>query len=135
MFVSVDLPMPGEPPSRTSEPGTIPPPSTRSNSPIPVRSRGTGEVSTSASGRGRAGAAPREPPRGRRGRPPPARSSTIVFHASQPGHWPCQRGVGCPHAEQTWMVVGRAMSAADATDGPRRHDPAWQTRRRSTTEA
>ena len=37
MFVSVDLPMPGEPPSSTSEPGTRPPPRTRSNSPIPVR--------------------------------------------------------------------------------------------------
>src|SRR3712207_7218452 len=41
-----DLPIPGEPPSRTSEPGTMPPPSTRSNSPIPVHDRGTGVVST-----------------------------------------------------------------------------------------
>ena len=39
--VSVDLPMPGEPPSSTSEPGTRPPPSTRSSSPIPVCRRGT----------------------------------------------------------------------------------------------
>ena len=47
--VSVDLPMPGEPPSSTSEPGTRPPPSTRSSSPIPVFSRGIRGASTSAS--------------------------------------------------------------------------------------
>ena len=34
--VSVDLPIPGEPPISTSEPGTRPPPSTRSSSPMPV---------------------------------------------------------------------------------------------------
>ena len=39
MFVSVDLPIPGEPPSSTSDPGTSPPPSTRSSSPMPVDSR------------------------------------------------------------------------------------------------
>ena len=32
-------PIPGAPPIRTSEPGTIPPPSTLSSSPIPVLSR------------------------------------------------------------------------------------------------
>ena len=32
----VDLPMPGSPPNKTRLPGTIPPPSTRSNSRIPV---------------------------------------------------------------------------------------------------
>ena len=32
---SVDLPMPGSPPSSTSEPGTRPPPSTRSTSRMP----------------------------------------------------------------------------------------------------
>ena len=32
---SVDLPIPGSPPSRTSEPGTSPPPSTRSSSSMP----------------------------------------------------------------------------------------------------
>ena len=48
---SVDLPMPGSPPSSTSDPGTIPPPSTRSNSPRPVLSRSTATASTSAYGR------------------------------------------------------------------------------------
>ena len=33
----VDLPMPGSPLSKTTEPGTMPPPSTRLSSPIPVR--------------------------------------------------------------------------------------------------
>ena len=48
MFVSVDLPIPGEPPSSTSEPGTRPPPRTRSSSPMPVSRRGTRSVLTSA---------------------------------------------------------------------------------------
>ena len=36
---SVDLPMPGSPPTSISDPSTTPPPSTRSNSPIPVVAR------------------------------------------------------------------------------------------------
>ena len=36
---SVDLPMPGSPPTRTTDPATSPPPSTRSNSPIPTGRR------------------------------------------------------------------------------------------------
>ena len=51
--VSVDLPIPGEPPSSTSEPGTRPPPSTRSSSAMPVakprRPRGA-ETSRRATG-------------------------------------------------------------------------------------
>src|SRR5262249_43790611 len=35
---SVDLPMPGSPPTSTAEPGTRPPPSTRSSSAMPVTS-------------------------------------------------------------------------------------------------
>ena len=35
---NVDLPMPGSPAMSTTEPGTMPPPSTRSNSPKPVGS-------------------------------------------------------------------------------------------------
>ena len=45
---SVDLPMPGSPPSSTSEPGTTPPPSTRSNSSMPVGSRALCSVEISA---------------------------------------------------------------------------------------
>ena len=36
---SVDLPMPGSPPSRTTEPATSPPPRTRSSSPMPTGRR------------------------------------------------------------------------------------------------
>lgn len=36
---SVDLPMPGSPPTSISEPSTTPPPSTRSSSPMPVVAR------------------------------------------------------------------------------------------------
>src|SRR3954470_2908388 len=113
--VSVDLPMPGEPPSRTSEPGTSPPPSTRSNSPTPVDSRGVGARATSRSGTGRtaavAGARPR--PAAPRARPAgaTARSSTSVFHSPQPGHRPCQRGSAWPQLEQRKTVAGRAMGS------------------------
>ena len=44
---SVDLPMPGSPPSSTSDPGTTPPPSTRSNSPMPVERRVLSRISIS----------------------------------------------------------------------------------------
>ena len=59
---SVDLPMPGSPPIRVAEPGTKPPPATRSSSPMPVTTRGSGfdAPDRSSSGKGRpARAAPR----------------------------------------------------------------------------
>ncbi len=48
---SVLLPMPGSPPTSSSEPGTSPPPSTRSSSRMPVRVRSADSTSTCASGR------------------------------------------------------------------------------------
>src|SRR5437763_7990200 len=98
--------MPGDPPRRTSEPGTSPPPRTRSSSPIPVSSRSTAGARTSASGTGATGAAPataRPRPAAARG----ARSSTSVFQAPQPGHCPNHFGEEWPQAEQTWMEAGR----------------------------
>ena len=76
------LPMPGSPPSRVTDPGTSPMPSTRSSSPSPVacgppRSPGTSEIGTatadgassdSATGSG------------------PSTSSVRVFHAWQVVH-------------------------------------------------
>ncbi len=41
---SVDLPMPGSPPTRSAEPGTNPPPQTRSSSAIPVIRRASGAL-------------------------------------------------------------------------------------------
>ena len=105
MFVSVDLPIPGEPPSRTSEPGTRPPPSTRSSSPMPVLRRGARSALTS-----RSGTRPRHAARragAQRGRPPlGARSSTSVFQSPHDGHCPCHLGVCAPHAEQENTEVG-----------------------------
>src|SRR6266540_2817806 len=51
---SVDLPTPGAPPMRTSEPGTMPPPRTRANSAAATGSRATSAASMSASRTGRA---------------------------------------------------------------------------------
>ena len=108
MFVSVDLPMPGEPPRRTSEPGTRPPPSTRSNSPMPVSRRGRRSAATSRSRMGRAGAGPLA-----LGRPAPrraagARSSASEFHSPHAGQRPCHFGLVAPQAEQVKIVAGRA---------------------------
>ena len=91
--VSVDLPIPGEPPSSTSDPGTSPPPSTRSNSPMPVGSRGRRSARTSASLTGRAAVpALRFAAAAATGRD----SSTSVFHAPQPGHCPMPARLGVP---------------------------------------
>ena len=67
--VIVDLPMPGAPPISTSEPGTMPPPSTRSSSPMPVSNRASAGASTSRErhrlrGLGRAAAARAAPATG-----------------------------------------------------------------------
>jgi hypothetical protein len=116
MFVSVDLPIPGEPPSSTSEPGTSPPPSTRSSSPMPVVRRSTGAEPTSARRTGAAAPGARAEaaaaPRRATPRPPlPAlaagaiRSSTSVFQAPQVGHFPCHLASCAPQSEQTWTVV------------------------------
>jgi hypothetical protein len=103
MFVSVDLPMPGEPPSRTSEPGTSPPPRTMSSSPIPVPSRGARSALTS---RRRTGRSTGPVARAVRAPGPGARSSTSVFQSPHEGHWPCHLGVCAPHAEQANTEVG-----------------------------
>ena len=57
--VSVDLPMPGEPPISTSEPGTSPPPSTRSSSLDPGRAGGRGARPRRCDAAGRAWPPPR----------------------------------------------------------------------------
>ncbi len=50
--MSVDLPMPGSPPTSTMEPGTMPPPSTRANSPMGRGTRSSASPLTSEMGRG-----------------------------------------------------------------------------------
>ncbi len=81
---SVDLPIPGSPPISVIDPGTMPPPSTKSNSSMPVRQRWSGVVATSrrrAGGRPDAWAAPpfrRSAVRAVRGA---TGSSATAFHA------------------------------------------------------
>ncbi len=85
---SVDLPIPGSPPSRTTPPGTSPPPSTRSNSSMPGRrSAGCCVASTLARAAHRAGRAGDAP--GSASPAAPRSVSTSVFQAPQCGHWPC----------------------------------------------
>ena len=95
---TVDLPIPGSPPTRVAEPGTSPPPVTRSNSAMPLVLRG-GWVS-----------APLRPTNSMRrpffaprpfGALSGACSSTSEFQAWQAGHWPAHFGCEAPHSWQT----------------------------------
>jgi hypothetical protein len=113
MPVSVDLPMPGEPPSRVTEPGTNPPPSTRSSSPRPVCRRATETARTSASATGRPAAGPPPARAEPLERPRPGAtaraSSTSVFHSPHPGHCPIQCGASWAQDEQQKIDDERAM--------------------------
>ena len=79
--------MPGSPPISTPEPGTKPPPATRSSSPMPVMMRGGAGLSprrpTSRVARPLGRLAPLAPESGAA-----ACSSTMVFHAPQPSQRP-----------------------------------------------
>src|ERR671917_380014 len=105
---SVLLPTPGSPPTSTIEPGTIPPPSTRSSSPtlVPIRPPSTA-VSTWSSLNVRP-AAPAFFLVARSAKPTTffsARaSSTNVLHSPQSGQRPSHFGAWCPQFEQTYNV-------------------------------
>ena len=90
------FPMPGSPPSSTHDPCTIPPPSTRSNSPMPVTIRSSASAGTSPSAIGARGARARPRPFGAA----TIRSSTSVFHPSHDGHRPTHFGDWKPHCWQ-----------------------------------
>src|SRR5262249_27306183 len=101
--------MPGSPPSSTSEPGTTPPPSTRSNSPMPDERRTAFAVSTSAYSFAavdvlncvyRLFAAVPGATSGA------ARSSTNEFHAPHSTHFPIHFGDWAPHSWQTKTTLG-----------------------------
>ena len=107
MEASVLLPIPGAPPSSTSDPGTSPPPKTRSSSPIPVSSRALRSALTARSGVGfAAGRAAREDPPPRTGF---ATLASSVFQPPQPGHWPVHASAVLPHSEQAYPGEERAM--------------------------
>src|SRR6267143_852144 len=92
---SVDLPMPGSPPTRTTEPGTMPPPSTKSNSANPVRQRSLPTVGRLESWTGTAVVSfqPSNFPTFR-----PTTSSTSEFHAPHASHFPPHLGWSAPHS-------------------------------------
>src|SRR5882757_4715390 len=102
---SVDLPMPGSPPTRSTEPRTKPPPVTRSSSAIPEERRGASwllPVNDSS-----ANLRPLRLERIETGIvvAPVVSSSTNVFHSSQDSHLPCQRLYAAP---QFWQTKERA---------------------------
>src|SRR6185295_3906881 len=92
---------------RTIEPGTMPPPSTRSNSPMPEGMRGVSEASTRSYGLGFApvsvkaeGARPLAAAVGTS-----CRSSTKLFHSPQSGQRPSHLLLSKPHAWQPKTVL------------------------------
>src|SRR6266571_2293109 len=98
---SVDFPIPGSPPTSTTDPGTIPPPNTKSNSANPVFHRSTTPPCTSARrtggtpvGRYVLAVLPAFPPYR------PAASSTRLFHAPQASQRPDHFGCSAPHSVQ-----------------------------------
>jgi hypothetical protein len=100
--MSVLLPIPGSPPMSTIEPGTMPPPSTRSNSPMPDGTRAASLTSTAS--HGTAPAPGSSASVAWRALPPEAtswRSSTKLFHSPQSGQRPSHFELSNPQAWQT----------------------------------
>ena len=97
------FPMPGSPPNKVTEPGTRPPPSTRSNSPRPVE---TGSLScelTSAIGVAVPGGTNASPAaKVTSDSSGPSTSSTSEFHAPQARHFPDHLGNDAAHSVQRW---------------------------------
>src|SRR5580693_1414587 len=100
--------MPGSPPTRTAEPGTRPPPSTRSSSAMPVLARGGGAASPAKPTKATAFPARLLGP----GRLGPAcgvaASSTMVFHSPQASQRPAHFGARAPQPWQTKRDVALA---------------------------
>ena len=109
----VDLPTPGSPLSNTTPPSTMPPPSTRSSSEMPVRMRLFSSVVLISASRlavrevtpsCRAAAAVLPPERPALGASATT-SSFMVFQLPQLGQRPIQRGLVSPQLEQTYTVL------------------------------
>src|SRR5437660_4518783 len=95
----VDFPMPGSPPTSTTDPGTMPPPSTKSNSRRPVCQRvnvppPTADRRTGGLPDGAACLLSERPPAR------PTASSTSVFHAPQESQRPAHFGCSAPQSVQ-----------------------------------
>ncbi len=109
----VDLPMPGSPPTRIAEAGTMPPPRTRSSSPMPESARGSGGSSVASAPRAirLPRAAPSERPAGPSARPA---SSTMEFQAPQASQRPAHFEWVAPQALQTNVAFRLAIGAKGA---------------------
>src|SRR5207247_10088085 len=97
----VDCPSPGSPPTSPTDPGTMPPPNTKSNSSSPVFHRSMTPPCTSARriggtavGRYVLAVLPALPPYR------PTAFSTRLFHAPQASHRPAHFGCSGPHSVQ-----------------------------------
>src|SRR5713226_6200799 len=98
--ISVDLPIPGSPPIRVTEPGTRPPPNTRSSSAEPVVTRDCSTMASAASDDEASVRGTLMDTGGFRvvvG----CSSATRVFHSPQPVHCPCHFGEETP---QFWQI-------------------------------
>src|SRR5262245_48186591 len=105
--IRVDFPIPGSPPTSTTEPGTIPPPRTLSNSGMPVEILVSERDSTSEI------CVPDTVAELLDLRPGPLSAtscSTKEFHVAHPGHWPVHRGEEWPHDWQTYFDCVRFMA-------------------------
>src|SRR5690348_2244131 len=103
---TVDLPMPGSPPTSSAEPGTRPPPQTRSNSAMPLSRRATACATPSRPTKASLRPLPWPSPLGALSR---AASSTSVFQPPQSSQRPAHFGCAVPHCWQTKRAWARAM--------------------------
>jgi hypothetical protein len=76
---------------------------------MPVSSRAWRGAATSASRTGLTARADRDEAPAERPAGATRASSASVFHAPQPGHWPCHLAASVPQAEQTNTLEGLAM--------------------------
>jgi hypothetical protein len=97
----VDLPTPGSPLSRIAAPGTMPPPSTRSNSATPLERRGDSSDVSDVIGRACRPAAGLVAST-RRTMPVCAACSVTVPHCWHSPHRPTHFAVVHPHSVQTY---------------------------------
>src|ERR1700693_6083463 len=113
----VDLPMPGSPPTSSTEPRTKPPPVTRSSSAIPDGRRGASTLLPV-----RVSSANSRPLRRERIETgievaPVVSSSASVFHSPQDSHLPCQRLYAAPQFWQTKERVFLTIGGGIAVKG------------------
>src|SRR5207244_4047592 len=104
-------PTPGSPPTRTTDAGTRPPPSTRSSSGMPVAIRSASSASTSTRRRRGLAAAPADGGA-------TVDSSTSVPNSPHPGHFPNQRPEEYPHSGQEKTEAAALATRPSLGAGP-----------------